>query len=104
MKKSDILKEELAREENDLKAMGAFKKYKRQFSLEYFEETILPKLKEKYSIVYNPNMERYTFEVKESGIIDFYPKANKLLIRKLNKWYFPGSKHLIKLTQLQLKN
>jgi hypothetical protein len=82
-------------EENDLKALGIGKQLIREERNERFEETWLPKLQTKCSVKHDAQMGRYTFELNGFGLIDFYPKANKLLIRKLNKWKQPALKWLI---------
>jgi len=38
----------------------------------------------------------YTFETEMYGIIDFFPKANSVLIRKDNNWKKPGLKWIKK--------
>lgn len=91
----DRLREQLATEENDLKALGIWKQLIREERNERFEETWLPKLQEKCNVKYYAESGRYTFELNGYGVIDFYPKSNKLLIRMLNKWVHPGLKWII---------
>lgn len=43
-----------------------------------------------YDVEYYEPMERYTIYNTHFGDLDFYPKANKVLIRKQNKWIKPG--------------
>lgn len=95
MTNSDKLREQLASEENDLKALGIGKKLIREERSEKFEETWLPKLRAKCNVIYDAQTGRYTFELNGYGVMDFYPKANKVLIRKLNKWKQPGLKWII---------
>lgn len=93
--KSQELKYKLSTEENDFKALGLGKKLIRHERTEKFELLWLPKLKEKCNVEYDAKMDRYTFEVNEWGTVDFYPKANKILIRQLNKWHQPGLQWII---------
>ena len=89
------LREKLAAEENDLKALGIGKKLIREERNERFEETWLPKLQAKCNVKHDAQSCRYTFELNGYGVIDFYPKSNLLLIRKLNKWIQPGLRWII---------
>jgi hypothetical protein len=95
MTNTDKLREQLATEENDLKALGIGKKLIREERNERFEDKWLPKLQAKCNVKHDVQMGRYTFELNGFGVMDFYPKANKLLIRKLNKWKQPALKWLI---------
>jgi len=96
MTNSDKLRDQLALEENDLKALGIGKQLIRAERTERFEETWLPKLQAKCNVIYDAQTGRYTFELSGYGVMDFYPKANKVLIRKLNKWIQPGLKWIIR--------
>jgi hypothetical protein len=89
MKKSEQLKIESQKEENDIKSFALGAKVIREERIEKFEETWLPKLKERYTVHYDANAHRYTFTT-DHGVIDFYPKANKLLIRSISQWIKPG--------------
>lgn len=95
MKKSEIIKEQLATEENDLKALGIERQLIREKRSERFEDMWLPKMKEKLNVKHDAQMGRYTFEFGGYGVIDFYPRANKLLFRVLNKWKKPALRWLI---------
>ncbi len=101
MKKSEEIRKQLLEEDNDLRALGIGKQLIREERKERFEDKWLLKLKEKYAVNHDAQSGRYTFDVKGLGVMDFYPKANKVLIRKLNKWKQPGLKWLI--SQLDLK-
>jgi len=100
MKKSEKLKQQGDQEPNDLKAMGLYNKSLREHRSEKFVDKHLSNLEEKgYDIIYDNNG-KYTIdtdsqEVKH-GVIDYFPKANKLLIRKKNKWVKPGLPWIIK--------
>jgi len=95
MKKSEELKEAAAREDNDLKALGLMTGSLREGRLERFQENVLPELLKKgYDIAVDEKNVRYTMDTgacgRTFGIIDFYPKGNKVCIRKTNKWINPG--------------
>jgi hypothetical protein len=91
MKPSERLKAESAREENDLRAMGLYKKACREERLETFKDNHLPALKEKYGdkVYYDQRKQCYTMPYKDK-FVDFYPKANKLFINK--QWKTHGLK------------
>lgn len=97
MSKSEELKKQAQEEENDFKAMGLLNGSIREGRQERFMEVILPKLLEiGYDVALCHEHFRYsidtdTFE-KRFGIVDYYPKANNLCIRKQNKWIKPGNK------------
>lgn len=95
MTKSEELRNELLSEENDLKALGINNRLIREERSESFEYKWLPKLQAKCNVRHDAQMGRYTFELNGFGVIDFYPKSNKLLIRQLNKWQKPALKWLI---------
>jgi hypothetical protein len=101
MKKSEELRIEADKEENDLKYLGMANKVMREERIERFEEDWLPLLKEKATVHYSELLTRYWIENKKMGVIDFYPKANKILIRKQNRWVKPGLKWLIKNFELK---
>ena len=100
MKKSEELKQAAAVEENDLKALGLMTGSLREGRLERFTETYLPQLlKMGFDIAQDDEMFRYTIDTemggKNFGIVDYYPKANNLCIRKTNKWVKPGLKWIV---------
>jgi hypothetical protein len=94
MKKSEQLKQDAAQEDNDLKAIGMLNKSLREGRLERFEDDYLPKLVKWYDVVHQPDHHKYTIDTdtqtNKYGIIDFFPKANKVLIKRTNKWIKPG--------------
>ena len=93
MKKSIILKIEAQKEDNDLAALGKYTKSIREGRKEKFDEIWIDKLKDKVEVIKRDNGS-YTFDSKY-GLIDFYPKANKLLIRNKNKWVKPALNFII---------
>lgn len=74
--------------------MKEFRQHHRDNRLKRFEETILPQL-EAYNVT-NPTYGKYTIQTPEHGFIDIFPKANKLLIRKSNKWLNEAEKWIIR--------
>lgn len=97
MKKSEQLEQEAHAEENDLKALGIYNKALREKRLERFETYLSDLEKRGYEIVEDNH--KYTIDTDTQeikfGIIDYFPKANKVLIRKKNKWVKPGLKWII---------
>lgn len=89
------LEDQLATEDNDLKAMGLYKKLQREKRNEYFVNNYLNRLEKVSSVSFDPHSCRYTFTAAE-GVLDYYPKADKLLIRSLNKWIIPGLPYIVK--------
>lgn len=94
MKESERLKIEAEQTDNDLAALGKYTKVLREERKEKFEETWLERLQEQTEVTKRDN-ESYTFDSKY-GIIDFFPKKNKLLIRKQNKWKKPALKFIVR--------
>lgn len=92
MKKSEDLKKEAAESDNDFKAMSLLNKSLRENRLERFQDYIIPLQQKGYDVV-EDNF-KYTIDTDAQsimyGIIDYFPKANKLLIRKQNRWIKPG--------------
>lgn len=74
--------------------MKEFRQQYRDSRLKRFEETILPQL-EAYDVT-NPSYGKYTIFTPEYDFVDIFPKANKLLIRKSNKWLNGAEKWIIR--------
>ena len=92
MTKSEELKIEAQKEENDLVYLGKMKKVFREKRLENFEDNYIKKLEEKDIYVVPFDGQKYIISTKNKKfpIIDYFPKANKILIRKGNKWITKG--------------
>ena len=101
MKKSEQLRKEAQSIESDIAYLGAANKIMREERKERFEEEWLPLLREKTAVEYYFIPNNYTMKHNNFGIIDYYPKANKVLIRKQNKWVKPGLQWLIKNFELK---
>lgn len=86
--KSDELKQKISQEDNDITAFGLQCKLIREKRSEKFVEDYLPLLSSRFNIATSNG--KYTITTEQYGILDFFPKANKILIRKDNKWIKPG--------------
>jgi hypothetical protein len=95
MKESEKYKTLASKEDNDLKVMGLLNKALRERRNEKFEDYWLLKISEKYLIETRNNGSHSIFTEKYD-IVDYFPKANKLLIRKDNKWIKPGLQWILK--------
>jgi hypothetical protein len=82
------LKQEANSKDNDLAYMGANKKVFREQRLhnfgKWYEE--LENSSNVISLDYNAGQGKVTINTEKFGIVDYFPKANKLLIRKDNDW------------------
>lgn len=92
MKTSERLKKEAEQTDNDFVALGKYTKALREERKEKFEDDWLSLLKKQTEVTKQGY--KYIFD-SEYGIIDYYPKANKLLIRKKNKWVKPALKFIV---------
>lgn len=61
-----------------------------------FKSEYLDRISLQYDVEYLESMERYTIYNTPFGDLDFYPKSNKLLIRKDNEWKKPGLNWIMK--------
>ena len=94
MKNSERLKKEADTCDNDLAYMGKMKQVYREQRLEKFQDAdYISRLKAKGLSVKELNYgTKITIGDKTDkfGIIDYFPKANKVLIRKDNRWIIGG--------------
>lgn len=92
MKKSEELKIEAQQEVNDFAYMAIMNKSMREARLERFECGYTEKLEANNCIVIPFNGSKVVIDTQTSkyGILDYFPKANKILIRKDNKWITQG--------------
>lgn len=98
-KLSTKLFEEAAEEENDLASLGKERLAIRQVRVEKFAKWHEDLLNSSNVISVTEFSAQGKFEIKtntEHGIIDYFPKANKILIRKENDWKEKGLHWLIK--------
>jgi len=96
MKKSEKIKKEAGKVDSDSKSFGLYTKAVREERDERFKDNWLQEFEDNgIHFAYSQDQNKYMAET-DYGTIDFYPKANKVLIRKKNKWIKPGLKWLIK--------
>jgi len=96
MKKSEELKIQAQTEDNDLKALGIYTKILREERFERFKKYKSELIAKGFSLIENEEQGKITIETKTYGTLDYYPKANKILIRKKNKWNKAGLHWIIK--------
>jgi hypothetical protein len=96
MKKSEEYRQQAQEAEHVLASLGLHTKALREERMERFKEKYLPLLEKKAMIAINEGQGRVTINNGKFGVIDYYPKANKILIRKQNKWIKPGLQWLVK--------
>lgn len=90
------LKKEYREEENDLKALGLMNKILREERVQKFTSKYLGTINESEKVIYVKEYNnKFEINFYDFGVIDFYPKANKVLIRRTNKWIKPGLKWII---------
>ena len=96
--KSEELKQKALTEENDFAYMAMMNKSIREARLERFEDGYTEKLEINNCIVIPFNGSKVVIDTQSQkyGVLDYYPKANKILIRKDNKWVSQGLKWINK--------
>lgn len=94
MKKSEQLELEAHQAESDSSALGIFTKAMREKRAENFEEFWLEKLQRDYKCE-EVSEGKFTIYDTKFGTLDFFPKVNKVLIRKQAKWKKPGLKWMV---------
>lgn len=93
MKKSEILAAEANEQESDFKFMALKNKSMREARLEKFEDGYLELLEKQNCIVIPFDGSKVVIDTQSKyGIIDYFPKANKVLVRSKNKWHEQGLK------------
>ena len=95
MKKSEELEIASQEEENDIKSFGLRCRALRERRSERFLEDWLPLIKLRFSVEERSNGS-YSITTEDYGVLDYFPKANNLLIRSDNKWKKPGLKWMIR--------
>ena len=102
MKKSEIYFGKAQEADTLYEALGLHTKAIREERKERFEETWLPKLMQKEVIVTHYGLPQEKYEIcfiemntQKQETIDYFPKANKVLIRSQNKWIKPGLKWIV---------
>jgi len=92
-KLSEELKLKSQQEDNDIVSFGLLCKALRESRSEKFVEGWLQPLSLRYEV--KKDNHKYTVETESYGTLDYFPKANKLLFRKSNRWIKPGLKWII---------
>ena len=103
MKRSEQLTLDAQNETNDLKALGLYNKALREKRLERWGDEWKSKIigSDKVKLYEEfPQQGKITLHLNDGNIIDYYPKSNKLLIRKENEWKTAGLNRLIKMLSL----
>lgn len=77
-----------------LNDINSFRLSGRDARLNNFIKTVLPAL-DAYGVT-NPSFGKYTIVTDNLGIIDIFPMANKLLVRRKNKWFCNAKEFIIK--------
>jgi len=98
MKKSEELKKQASQEENDFRAMSLYNKSLRETRFEKFHELdIQGQLERKGCIVVPFNGSKVVIDTQTEkwGVIDYFPKANRILVRKGNNWHSAGLRWII---------
>lgn len=93
-KRLEQLRKEYDNEDNDIKAFGIGGKIIREERKDRFEDVWLEKIKARYPTELRANGS-YAITTDTHGIIDYWPLANKLNIRKGNRWIKPGLRWMI---------
>lgn len=96
MKESEKILEQARSEENDFKALNLHTKALREARLERFEDYI-PALLENGCIIIPFNGQKVVIDtqIESIGILDYFPKANKVCKRQGNEWIKPGLKYIV---------
>ena len=96
MKNSEEYTKAAQEAENDFKSLSLHTKSIREARLERFEDGYKELLEAKLCIVipFNGNKIVIDTQTDEFGILDYFPKANKILIRKSNQWKNQGLRWL----------
>lgn len=83
----------------DWEGMRIARKKDRAHNENLFDNEAKEKLIEMYDTKYNENQNKYTFDTFKFGLVDYFPRRNKLYIRKWNKYLYNGlafiKKHMI---------
>jgi len=96
MKKSEIYRERAQAADHDLASLGLHTKAIREERMERFMEKYLPLLEKKAMVTIIEEQGRIILNNGQFGVIDYYPKSNKVLIRSQNKWIKPGLSWIVK--------
>jgi len=93
MKKSELLKIQADEEENDFRFWNIHHKAIREERIETFDEFFLPKIKDSHlvSVVESrPDQSLYLIKFSDGVEVAYYPKKDRLCIKKGNQWKCNG--------------
>lgn len=93
--KSDELILLAGKEDNDAKAFALYAEANREQRSETFEKHAERLTKKGYIVVYYKGQEKYTVRPTKHGIIDYYPKTDRLILRTTGKWLNSGFKWIL---------
>lgn len=79
---------------------GVRKRILKRVRHERFVERYLPKLEERMEVSFIEDSCLYVFDMPPYGVVEFYPKPNKMYIRKLDTWLKPALTLIV--TELKL--
>jgi hypothetical protein len=101
MRKSELYRQRAQEADHVLAALGLHTKALKEERKERFEERWLPLLMEKKVLLIKWTHPVFKYEITyitngKQETIDFFPKANKVLIRSQNKWIKPGLRWIVK--------
>jgi len=90
--------DESNREENDFKAWALHYKSLREKKFEYFQATLLPEIQQSNRVAtITPYDHFFKIEFVDGIVVDYYPKADRLLFTKQSKWQSNGFSTLEKM-------
>ena len=79
-------------DDNDFAYMRQLKEKHAKERLDTFNNSYLEKLVANGCVVTYPSVGKITISTKtDFGIVDYFPKANKILVRKFNAWLGGGT-------------
>ncbi len=96
MKQSKKLELQASQEENDIKAFAIHHKALREKRVERSAFYIQKLNAAGYTTTQYLDQGKIMISPTEFGIVDYYPRANKILIRKQNKWLRAGVNWILK--------
>jgi hypothetical protein len=82
--------------ENDFEALSIANKIMREQRCEKFGKWYEKLLESDNVISIREDNFKFIINTNDYGIVDFFPKANKTLIRQKNKWIKPGLRWIVK--------
>ncbi len=95
MKKSEHYNSKAAEAEGIYERMRYDGLALRETRWERFEDDWLARFQERFKVEKRENGS-YSIDAGEHGVLDYYPRANKVLLRKKNKWIKPGLRWLVR--------